>query len=140
MTGKPNASRPNRGPWRSPISGTIVGIAIAIAVLVLASIWLVPIRDARLFLVELDARPACDQLMPLVGSATDRFELTGASWLGGESESGYCVVAANVTGYRAMAAVSETRVIQFLRDQAGMPRASLSKTIILEDRQGVGIR
>jgi len=119
-----------------PALATIAGIAIA--VLALASVWLVPIREARLFMVELDARPACDQLMPLVGSATDRFELTGAAWLGGESESGYCVVSANVTGYQAMAAVSETRVMEFLRDQAGMPRASLSRTIILENRQGAG--
>jgi len=45
-----------------------------------------------------------------------------------------------VTGYNAMAVVSERRVIQFLGDQAGMPRASLSRTIVLENRKGAGIR
>jgi len=130
----PDARRASRRAWRSPIA------TVGIIGLVLASVWLIPIREAKLFLVELDARRTCHQLTPLVGSVTDRFELTDAWWLGGESESGYCVMAVNVTGRGAMAAVSETRFLHFLRDQAGVSQASISKAIVLKDRQGAGVR
>jgi hypothetical protein len=124
---KDDVAGPPRRTRRSLIA------AATIAGLILAGSLLMPIRQPRLFLVELGSRQSCDQLLPVVDSATDRFELTGASWLGGTSEAGHCVITAYVTGFGATAEVSETRLIQYLRDQVGMPQASLSKTVVLEE-------
>jgi|GEM_PF-4511861 len=126
----------SQGKW----SRRLLHAAIGIIGLILAGLLLIPTRQPTLFLVELDSRQSCDRLTPVVGHATDRFELTGAWWLGGKSESGHCVISVEVSGFNAMAAVNQTRVIHFLREQAGMPQARLARTIVLQDRHGAGFQ
>ena len=119
--------RPTRGAiWR-----LVSAAGIVLVVLVLATDWLFSASEAKMLLVELDSSERCYQLKEATGTKTDRFELTRADWLPSSDLAGYCVIAVNVTGRGPMALVSETRVIEFLRDDAGMPRAKLSRAIIL---------
>lgn len=119
--------RPSRAAlwWLASAAG------IVLVVLVLATDWLFSASEAKMILVELDSSELCDQLKPALGTETDRFKFNGAEWLPSRDRAGHCVIAVNVTGRGAMALVSETRVIEFLRDEAGMPRAKLSRAIIL---------
>ena len=118
-------------PTRVAIWRLVSAASIVLMILVLATDWLFSASEAKMLLVELDSSELCYQLKEATGTQTDRFELTGADWLPSSDLAGYCVIAVNVTGRGAMALVSETRVIEFLRDDAGMPRAKLSRAITL---------